>query len=218
MQITVEQIKRSIKQRYFTLVIVSSLFLSACGNSTAPESTPDVAAVRTSAASTVVSQFTLTAAAFTPTPSVPVIINTEAPTLEPTATETKQVAQTVDGTSDVLCDKYEWDLATVDVNYPDDTPVTPGEDFIKTWKVTNTGECTWSAGYTLTYSGYTDKMDGQPVAFGEILPGQEVEISVQFKAPDEAGSYVSAWTLVNAAGIPFFGNDDKPLYVRVLVQ
>jgi len=196
------------------VLIICSLWLSACGASNAPESTPDVAVVRTSAASTVVSQFTLTAAAFTPTPHLQVA---EAPTLEePTATEA--VANPDNATSDTPCDKYEWDLATVDVNYPDDTPVTPGEDFIKTWKIKNTGTCTWGAGYTLVYSGYTDKMSGEPVAFEDVLPGQEVEISVQFKAPSEAGTYVSAWTLVNAAGISFFGNEDKPLYVRILVQ
>jgi len=49
-----------------------SLLLAACGGQATPsEPTPDVAAVRTSAASTVVSQFTLTAAVFTPTASLP---------------------------------------------------------------------------------------------------------------------------------------------------
>ena len=202
------------------LTIFITLLLAACGNSTAPEPTPDVAAVRTSAASTVVSQFTLTAAAFTVTPSLPTNTQSSA-ALELTATATAQVsaqATNGEGTPDTLCDKYEWDNATVDVNYPDDTPVSPGQDFIKTWKVKNIGTCTWGAGYTLIYAGYTDKMSGQPVAFGEVLPGQEVEISVQFKAPSEADSYVSAWTLANAKGVPFFGNEEKPLYVRVLVQ
>jgi len=207
------------------LTIFMTLLLAACGNSTAPEPTPDVVAVRTSAASTVVSQFTLTAAAFTVTPSLPT--NTQAPALETTPTETAQVSTQPtngDGTPDAICDKYEWDDATVDVNYPDDTSVTPGQDFIKTWKVKNIGTCTWGAGYTLVYAGYTDKMSGQAVAFGEILPGQEVEISVQFKAPSEAGTYVSAWTLANAAGIPFFGDnvqgtyENKPLIVKILVQ
>ena len=217
-----------MKQKYLVLFIIFALLLTACGNSTTPEPTPDVVAVRTSAASTVVSQFTLTAAAFTPTPSLP---NNNANATEPalgiTATETEQAATqatNAEGTPDALCDKFQWDDATVDVNYPDDTPVTPGQDFIKTWKVKNIGTCTWGAGYTTIYAGYTDKMSGKAVAFGEILPGQEVEISVQFKAPSEAGTYVSAWTLANAAGIPFFGDNvqgtytDKPLIVKILVQ
>jgi cytochrome c5 len=55
------------------LVLTAGLVLMvACGSPEAPtEPTPAVALVRTSAASTVVSQFTLTAAAFTPTPSIP---------------------------------------------------------------------------------------------------------------------------------------------------
>src|SRR5688500_20028113 len=55
-------------------VIFIALLVAACSPSPASEGqgpTPDIAAVRTSAASTVVSQFTLTAAAFTPTASLP---------------------------------------------------------------------------------------------------------------------------------------------------
>lgn len=209
-----------MKLKSFILLIISALLLSACGNSTAPEPTPDVAVVRTSAASTVEARFTLTAAAFTPTP-IPAV-TTEAATQEEQSTATATVAvasiTNAEGTSVDLCDKYEWDPATVDVNYPDDTTVTPGQDFIKTWKIKNIGSCTWGAGYALTYAGYTDKMDGQAVAFNNVLPGQEIEVSVQFKAPSEAGTYVSAWTLTNATGTTFFGNDEKPLYVKVVVQ
>jgi hypothetical protein len=45
-----------------------------------------------------------------------------------------------------------------------------------------------------------------------------VEVSVQFKAPTQLGEYVSAWTMANARGIPFFGNNNKPLYVKIVVK
>src|SRR5258706_15124491 len=62
----------SMKPKLIFTILVVTILLAACGSSTTPEPTPDVAAVRTSAASTVVSQFTLTAAGFTPTqPSSP---------------------------------------------------------------------------------------------------------------------------------------------------
>ncbi len=148
-----------------------------------------MAAVRTSAASTVVSQFTLTAAAFTPTPK---LSQTEAPTLQPaeqeTATGEVAVITNAEGTPVELCDSVSYDLDTVDVTVPDNTVMSPGQDFVKTWKVKNNGSCPWGAGYALAYAGYSDKMSGEFVPFNEVIqPGEEVEVSVQFTAPDEVG-------------------------------
>jgi hypothetical protein len=203
------------------LFLAGVLFLSACGASPTPaEPTPDVAAVRTSAASTVVSQFTLTAAVFTPTLPPP---PTETVAVEPTATETPTqpvVAQVTnaEGTTIAICDKYAWDIATLDVTIPDNSVMTPGQDFTKTWKIKNTGSCAWGDGYKMIYS-YGDKMSGEAVPLpGAIAPGQEVEVSVNFKAPDTAGTYFSFWTMSNAKGVPFLGNDDKALYVQIIVQ
>lgn len=206
-----------IKLTIATIIIV--VFLAACGSSTpTPEPTPDVAAVRTSAASTVVSQFTLTAAAFTPTP---LPLPTETATLEPTATATEPPVAEVtnaEGTTIALCDKYAWDVNTVDVNIPDNTVMTPGQDFTKTWLIKNIGNCAWGEGYKLIFS-YGEKMTGQAQAFtAAIAPGEEVQVSVNFKAPNLAGTYFSFWTLQNAKGIPFLGNDDKALYVQIIVQ
>jgi len=207
-----------MKLRLFTITIFVAMMITACGPSATPsEATPDVGAIRTSAASTVVSQFTLTAAAFTPTTSP--IEDTSTP--EATATETTQpVAQVTnaEGTTVALCDKYSWDLETVDVNVPDDTVMTPGQEFIKTWKIKNIGTCTWGEGYELIFS-YGEEMEGVPQPLGAAIgPGQEVDVSVQFTAPDLAGSYTSLWTLQNAANIAFQGNDNKVLYVRIVVQ
>ena len=210
-----------MKPKYLVLLLISALLLAACGSSTTPEATPDVAAVRTSAASTVVSQFTLTAAVFTPTlpPPPPTEAQTQAP--EPTATETEPPAAQVtnaQGTTIALCDKYAWDVNTVDVNIPDNTAMAPGQEFTKTWKIENTGNCAWGEGYKLIFS-YGEEMAGAAQPFtAAIAPGQEVDVSVTFKAPDLAGTYFSFWTLQNAKGVPFLGNDDKALYVQIIVQ
>lgn len=197
-------------------IMFIALLIAACGPSPAStdtEPTPDVAAVRTSAASTVISQFTLTAAAFTPTASLP----TETPAPEQTATATSPFAQVTDvsGTTIALCDLLSYDPATVDVNIPDNTTMTPGQDFIKTWRVKNNGSCEWGAGYELVYADYEDQMSGQFQPLTEVvLPGQEVEVSVQFTAPDEAGVYLSAWVMSNPAGVTF----PEPIYVKIIVQ
>jgi hypothetical protein len=93
--------------------------------------------------------------------------------------------------------------------------MTPGQDFIKTWRVKNNGSCPWGAGYELVYSGYANPMSGQFQPLTEVVqPSQEVEVSVQFQAPDEAGEYLSAWQMSNPAGVTF----PKIIFVKIIVQ
>ena len=212
-----------MKSRLIVTLFLGTVLIAACGPSAAPsESTPDVAAIRTSAASTVVSQFTLTAAVFTPI-AITTAVPTDTPEPDVTATETTATAPVAqvtnaEGTVVALCDKYSWDPETVDVNIPDNTPMSPGQDFIKTWRIKNIGACTWGEGYKMVFS-YGEEMDGvaQPLS-AAIAPGQEVDVSVQFTAPDLPGRYFSVWTLQNNKGIPFQGNDNKALYVQIVVQ
>ncbi len=204
-----------MKSRTIFSTILIALLLAACGGQATPsEPTPDVAAVRTSAASTVVSQFTLTAAVFTPTNPVEAT-ETSAPE-EATATATQEpIIDAATGTEAGLCDLLSYDVATIDVTIPDNTIMTPGQDFVKTWKVKNNGTCPWGAGYALTFTGTGTKMDGQFIAFTEVIqPGQEVEVSVQFKAPTQAGNYVSTWTMTNPRGVTF----PEAIYVKITVQ
>jgi Ig-like domain from next to BRCA1 gene len=212
-----------MKRKPVVSIIFIVLLIAACSPAPATdgqEPTPDIAAVRTSAASTVISQFTLTAAAFTPTPGLPT--ETSAPQSQQTGTATTATVTTpfaqvtnASGTSIALCDLLSYDPATVDVNVPDNTTMTPGQDFIKTWRVKNNGSCPWDPDYELVYAGYSDQMSGQFQPLTEVVqPGQEVEISVQFSAPDEAGVYLSAWQMSNPAGITF----PEPIYVKIIVQ
>ena len=210
-----------MKLKLIIAILLIASLTSACGGAQPtqpPEPTADIAAIRTSAVSTDRAQYTLTAAAFSPTPPPP---PTETNTPEPTATATEPpVAQVTNaqGTTIALCDKYAWDIATVDVNVPDNTVMSPGQEFVKTWKIKNTGACTWGEGYKLIYS-YGDKMNGTPQALtAAIAPGQEVEVSVAFKAPDLPGTYQSFWTLQNPKGVAFQGNEGKVLYVLIVVQ
>lgn len=198
-----------------TLILVTAL-VAGCGGSptTEPGPTPDVAAVRTSAASTVIAQFTLTAAAFSPTPAQPT--DTQAPVATSTAT-LPALAQVTDaqGTTVALCDSLSFSAATVDVTVPDNTVMSPGQDFIKTWRVRNNGSCPWGEGYELTYAGYANQMSGQFQPMQEVVqPGQEVDLSVQFTAPTAVGEYLSAWQMENPAGVTF----PEIIFVRIIVQ
>ena len=208
-----------MKPRLIILVTTAVLILAACAPATPIVPTPDVLAVRTSAAYTVVAEFTLTAAAFTPTP-LPTLPPTETPTPEP-PTATPTIAYATDptqialGTPGELCDNFSFDNATVDVTIPDGTVLTPGQDFVKTWKIKNTGICSWGDGYSLIYAGYADKMSGEPVPLGTLVEvGQEVDVSVNFKAPTAVGEYTSAWQMANPKGIPF----GKAIFVKIVVK
>ena len=205
-----------MKPKFLTLLLISGLFLAACGGSPTPaEPTPDIAAVRTSAASTVEARFTLTAAAFPPTVQ-PTPTDTAVPEPEdtPTATATVPVVAVVtnaEGTQIALTDSLTY---IADVTIPDGTFMSPGQDFVKTWRVKNTGSVSWGAGYVLAFA-YGDQMSGQFVALTEVVqPGQEVEVSVQFTAPNDAGEYLSAWTMRNPQGVTF----PEIVFVKVIVQ
>jgi hypothetical protein len=200
-----------------TYIFTAALILSACAPATPIVPTPDVLAIRTSAAYTVVAEFTLTAAAFTPTPQPPTV----APTIAPPPTETATVVFATDptqialGTPGQLCDNFSFDQKTVDVTIPDGTPLTPGQDFVKTWKIKNSGNCPWGAGYELIYAGYADKMSGTPAPLGTLVAvGQEIDVSVNFKAPTKVGEYTSAWQMANAKNIPF----GKAVFVKIVVK
>jgi hypothetical protein len=47
-----------------------------------------------------------------------------------------------------------------------------------------------------------------------IQPGEEVEVSVQFKAPDAADQYLSAWQMSNPSGVTF----PEIIFVKIIVQ
>ena len=199
--------------RILIVVLIGAVGLISCAPAPAAP-TPDVMVIQTSAAQTVVANFTLTAAAFTPT---------AAPTtVPPTATVTEQGAPTETATllpggvtaTPVLCDALIYDAATIDVNVPDNTEMQIGQEFVKTWLVRNNGSCTWGAGYKLVFSS-GDQLSGVAQPFNSVVaPGQEVEVSVNFKAPTAAGVYVSSWQMANANGTPF----PRTFYVKIIVK
>ncbi|HUH98931.1 MAG TPA: NBR1-Ig-like domain-containing protein [Anaerolineales bacterium] len=217
-----------MKTKLFMIAWIGMLLLISCAPAQTSAPTPDVAFIKTAAAQTVVANFTLTAeSASTPTAAL-----LDTPTLAPTSTMALTPAPTQTSRpgaiQTVLCDAYSWDDTTVDVNIPDNTQMTAGQSFVKTWKIKNSGTCTWGAGYKISYAGYDTQMSGQPQPLPlPVAPGQEIEISVNFIAPAQAGSYTSAWTLDNGNGTAysrFYGSNvqgtakAKPLYVKIVVK
>lgn len=91
-----------------------------------------------------------------------------------------------------------------DVTIADGTTMDAGDDFTKTWRLSNVGTCSWTPSYALVFvSG--NRMHG-PVASGipgTVNPGESIDVSVALSAPEEGGEYQGYWKLRNPAGTLF---------------
>jgi len=86
-----------------------------------------------------------------------------------------------------------------DVTIPDGTAMTTGTPFDKTWRVKNTGTCTWD-GYELVFMGGEQMSAPARVAVPATAPGKEADITVKMTAPRSAGNYTGQWRLHDKAG------------------
>lgn len=119
----------------------------------------------------------------------------------------------------IPCDKVNF---VKDVTIPDNTKLTPGSAFTKTWRLKNDGSCTWSSGYKLVFDR-GDAMSGPqevPLTTGSVAPGQTIDVSVNLTAPANPGSYQGFWKLRNSSGV-LFGWGDKAnsaFWVKITVE
>jgi hypothetical protein len=183
-----------MKTKIFGSTLLTLILLTSCGGgSTEPTPTAvDIGAIQTAAVQTVIAEVTQTAAAFTAVPSA-----TEPATATPESTQ----SPTPNGTATLItCNDLEF---VSDSNVPDGTQMTAGQEFVKTWKVKNTGTCTWTTAYNIIY-GYGEKMSGQTTPLtAEVLPNAEIEVSVALKAPTKPGTYSGYWRMASNNGTAF---------------
>ena len=200
-------------------LILLGLLFSACGPAAPVQPTPDINTIHTAAAQTVVAEFTQTAMAAPPT-SAPT--DTQKPTATsetagPTAGAPQEATVGIpleSSPTPITCDDANFNPANVDVTVPDGTEMTPGQDFVKTWRIKNTGTCTWGSGYSVIYS-FGEKMAGVPEPLTTaVAPNEELEVSVRLKAPQAVGQYSSTWRMANANNSPF----GETFYVLIVVR
>jgi hypothetical protein len=180
-----------------TVILVTTLVLSACGpEATPPPPTPDLNALATQVAQTVVARITQTAAAYTP-PATETLAASATPEVSPTPAITATI-------NPATCDDAKF---VADISVPDGTQMTPGQKFTKTWQIRNAGPCTWTTGYTLNFgygSSTEAKMNGQSVALtNEVKTGETADVSVNLTAPNKAGTYTGYWRMKNGNGSNF---------------
>jgi hypothetical protein len=108
----------------------------------------------------------------------------------------------------------------IDITIPDGTSLRPEEPFSKTWRLKNSGACTWTREYTVVwFSGERFGVPDRLLLSNPVVSGETVDITIDMRAPVQAGSYQGNWKLVDAQGA-YFGigpNGDAPFWVRVLV-
>jgi len=188
---------RLIKYLLFSITVITSLLLTSCGAGT-PTEDPQII-IQTSVAETVAAQNTIEVPA-TETPSAAAIPTktpfqqiTLAPTLLPTAT-----SPAVSSFSQCASASLKSE------NIVDGTIFKPGEQFTKTWEITNTSTCAWDTSYKIVFWD-GDLLGGAyvynlPQAVG---PGQTVPISLILTTPATDGTYHSEWKLQTPDNINF---------------
>ncbi len=205
------------------------LLLTACnfpGNTAQPTIEPEM--IYTAAAQTLTAQQTQAAQGtpiILPSQTLPAMTATSPVVLAPTNTPlpptntplpTNTPVPPTPTATPIPCDRGQF---VKDISVPDDTPITAGTTFVKTWQIKNNGSCTWTSGYALVfYNG--DAMSGPasaPITNGTVPPGSTIDISATLIAPTTAGTYKGNWRLRNAGGAVFgIGpNADQSFWVQI---
>ncbi len=184
---------KPIKYLLFTISVTLALLLTACGADTAQE-----ALIQTSVAQTVAAQNTVEVPN-TATPSAPVI-PTQTPFQLPTPLALLTSTVPPPNTLNAECAK----ASLVSETILDKTIFKPGEQFTKTWEITNTSNCVWDTNYKIVF------WDGDILGGGFVYnlpqvvgPGQTFPVSLVLTAPTVDGIYRSEWKLQTPDQINF---------------
>lgn len=200
-----------------TVVLTLVLLLTACG----AKPTVDPNLKMTEIAGTVQAQLTQAAALLptatmtSPPPTATATITPSAPTntpsgMAPTATRIVFPTQPASSTDNA---KF-----IADVTIPDGTSMLAGEQFIKTWRLQNTGKTTWTTEYAIQYLEGNLQGRNSVLTFNlvqAVPPGEFVDVSVPFTAPAKAGAYSSYWKMLSASGYYFGEVVSISIYVGV---
>ncbi len=196
------------------LILTSAILLSACGGgepSPTPTLSPDE--IKTQAVGTFSADLTQTALAAPTNTPLPTL--TASATFAPfTASQSTLPVNSAPTTSSGATTTSCYALTFVsDVTIPDNTQMTAGKTFTKTWKVLNSGTCAWDTGFKFALTG-GEAMGGATVTLPtSVAAGAQYDISVPMTAPSASGTFKGNWRMSTAGG-EFFGNE---VYVIIVV-
>ena len=202
-------IKRSSLILFVIFLTIAQLACNISANTGTPDTFATLNGLYTASALTIEAGSIQTG--FTATPGLPLPTSTAAPA---TATNLPVFASPVPLSR---CDAIQF---LGDVTYPDGSPVTRSNTFVKTWRIKNVGTCSWTPSYALVFSS-GDSINGpSAVALTQnVNPGETTEVSVTLTAPNKDGNYRGYWKLRNSSGVlfGFGGQADTAFWVDIKV-
>jgi len=92
----------------------------------------------------------------------------------------------------------------VNETYPDRTTLNVNTAFNKSWRIRNSGTCTWNTNYRIVF--YSGNSLGGPASrnFTQIVrPGETMDIILPLKVPSTPGTYKGVWHLVGDDNVDF---------------
>lgn len=123
-----------------------------------------------------------------------------------------QVGSGAPGQPDAECENNLTFLK--DVTISDGTPVTARSTLDKRWEVENSGSCGWTENFRMRLIA-GPAMGAQPEqALYPARSGSHAILRITFQAPNEPGSYRSAWQAHSPEGEPF----GDPFFIDILVE
>lgn len=121
-------------------------------------------------------------------------------------------------TPKVIAELEDSTLFIEDVTIPDGTSIPINTEFVKTWRVKNTGKVTWKDRYLQRMTPASSLVCSSPsrVPIPETKPGETIDISVTFTTPYLPGSCRTDWKTTDKEGNVYFP-DMHGLYSVVVV-
>lgn len=104
-----------------------------------------------------------------------------------------------------------------DVTVPDGTKFDAGVSFLKTWRIRNTGTCTWNENYGMVFVEGTQMTSPAVLPLAATAPGETLDVSVNLVAPSEDGVYTGFYELQNPAGELILIDETRFIWVKISV-
>ena len=105
--------------------------------------------------------------------------------------------------------------------YPDNSILKPGEKFIKTFEIKNTGSKTWTSAYSLVLDPTSQSKGlGSPAQLPlpqETPPGNTVSFSISLAAPAAMGTRTVYWILENERGETVPVDGGSQVWAKIMV-
>jgi len=178
--------------KYIVILLISLTLLAACS--------PSISDEEVGLLPTAVSSITTPTVTATTTISPTATIAVDGETVVPIATT---VSSNQPAATAAVC----FDAATFwgDIGVQDGKKFVPGVSFNKTWRLKNSGTCTWDHHYRIIHAG-GHLLGATATAFplpAAVAPGQTIDLSVSLVAPPVPDTYRGDWKLQNGQGQVF---------------